>query len=140
MPTLPTDLEAWVRGIAATQDPRVVESTPVVPLVTRGLPTRPVAPDHSQVYICAGVIVKLHGEGTDAGRLRRRLAGIGGQDMDRLWIQPLRYAPIPAPGNRLEALKGDRKGQYSIRINDQFRICFRWSAEGPEQVEIVDYH
>ena len=44
------------------------------------------------------------------------------------------------PGNRLEALKGDRKGQYSIRINDQFRICFRWSAEGPEQVEIVDYH
>ena len=44
------------------------------------------------------------------------------------------------PGNRLEALKGDRAGQYSIRINDQFRICFRWSAEGPEQVEIVDYH
>ena len=44
------------------------------------------------------------------------------------------------PGNRLEALKGDRKGQYSIRINDQFRVCFRWTADGPEQVEIVDYH
>ena len=44
------------------------------------------------------------------------------------------------PGNRLEALKGDRKGQYSIRINDQFRICFRWTADGPEDVEIVDYH
>ena len=44
------------------------------------------------------------------------------------------------PGNRLEALKGDRKGQHSIRINDQFRICFRWAGEGPEQVEIVDYH
>lgn len=44
------------------------------------------------------------------------------------------------PGNRLEALKGDRKGQYSIRINDQFRVCFRWTSEGPEQVEIVDYH
>lgn len=44
------------------------------------------------------------------------------------------------PGNRLESLKGDRKGQYSIRINDQFRICFRWTADGPEQVEIVDYH
>ena len=44
------------------------------------------------------------------------------------------------PGNRLEALKGDRKGQYSIRINDQFRICFVWSARGPKDVEIVDYH
>jgi proteic killer suppression protein len=44
------------------------------------------------------------------------------------------------PGNRLEALKGDRKGQYSIRINQKWRICFRWSAEGPEAVEIVDYH
>jgi proteic killer suppression protein len=44
------------------------------------------------------------------------------------------------PGNRLEALKGDRKGQYSIRINDQFRVCFRWTADGPERVEIVDYH
>ncbi|TAK38683.1 MAG: hypothetical protein EPO30_03930 [Lysobacteraceae bacterium] len=44
------------------------------------------------------------------------------------------------PGNRLEALKGDRKDQYSIRINDQFRICFRWTQDGPEQVEIVDYH
>ena len=44
------------------------------------------------------------------------------------------------PGNRLEALAGDRKGQYSIRINDQFRVCFVWSLEGPAQVEIVDYH
>jgi toxin HigB-1 len=44
------------------------------------------------------------------------------------------------PGNRLEALSGDRRGQYSIRINDQFRLCFRWTAEGPEDVEIVDYH
>ena len=46
------------------------------------------------------------------------------------------------PGNRLEALKGDRKGQYSIRINDQWRICFVWSSgsPGPANVEIVDYH
>ena len=44
------------------------------------------------------------------------------------------------PGNRLEALKGNRQGQYSIRINDQWRICFRWTAAGPEDVEIVDYH
>ena len=44
------------------------------------------------------------------------------------------------PGNRLEALKGRRKGQYSIRVNDQFRVCFRWTKEGPADVEIVDYH
>src|ERR1700731_3136020 len=44
------------------------------------------------------------------------------------------------PGNHLEALSGDRKGQHSIRINDQWRICFVWAAEGPADVEIVDYH
>ena len=44
------------------------------------------------------------------------------------------------PGNRLEALKGDRAGQHSIRVNDQFRVCFVWAAEGPKDVEIVDYH
>lgn len=44
------------------------------------------------------------------------------------------------PGNRLEALTGDRKGQHSIRVNDQFRVCFVWTPEGPTQVEIVDYH
>lgn len=44
------------------------------------------------------------------------------------------------PGNRLEALAGDRRGQHSIRINDQWRICFVWTDSGPEQVEIVDYH
>lgn len=44
------------------------------------------------------------------------------------------------PGNHLEALKGDRAGRHSIRVNDQFRVCFRWTAAGPEDVEIVDYH
>ena len=44
------------------------------------------------------------------------------------------------PGNRLEALTGDRAGQYSIRVNDQFRVCFRWTVAGAEDVEIVDYH
>ena len=44
------------------------------------------------------------------------------------------------PGNRLEALRGDRKGQHSIRINDQFRVCFRWTETGAEDVDIVDYH
>ena len=44
------------------------------------------------------------------------------------------------PANRLELLRGNRKGQHSIRINDQWRICFRWTSFGPEEVEIVDYH
>jgi len=44
------------------------------------------------------------------------------------------------PSNRFEALGGDRKGQYSIRINNQYRICFEWEDAGPENVEIVDYH
>lgn len=44
------------------------------------------------------------------------------------------------PGNHLEALKGDRRGEYSIRINDRWRICFRWTATGAADVEIVDYH
>jgi toxin HigB-1 len=44
------------------------------------------------------------------------------------------------PGHHLEKLKGDRKGQWSVRINDQWRICFVWTDDGPESVEIVDYH
>lgn len=44
------------------------------------------------------------------------------------------------PGNRLEALGGDREGQYSVRVNRQYRICFSWTGEGPAGVEIVDYH
>lgn len=44
------------------------------------------------------------------------------------------------PGNRLEALKGDRGGQHSIRVDEKFRVCFRWTAAGAEEVEIVDYH
>jgi len=44
------------------------------------------------------------------------------------------------PGNRLEALKGDRKGQHSVRVNDQWRVCFTWKSSGAYDVEIVDYH
>jgi len=44
------------------------------------------------------------------------------------------------PGNRLEALRGDRRGQHSIRVNQQYRVCFRWTEAGPEDVAIVDYH
>ncbi len=62
----------------------------------------------------------------------RKLRQVGSaQSLDDLRIPP---------GNRLEALKGDRAGQPSIRINDQWRICFVWTDAGPEEVEIVDYH
>ncbi|OGO64974.1 MAG: plasmid maintenance system killer protein [Chloroflexi bacterium RBG_19FT_COMBO_47_9] len=54
-------------------------------------------------------------------------------------VSDLQELRIP-PGNRLDALSGKRKGQYSIRINDQYHICFFWTEQGPDQVEIVDYH
>jgi toxin HigB-1 len=54
-------------------------------------------------------------------------------------INSLDELTIP-PGNRLEVLKGDRKGQHSIRINQQYRICFTWTLAGAKEVEIVDYH
>ena len=63
--------------------------------------------------------------------------------MRKLWVldatTDLSELTIP-PSNRLEALKGQRKGQYSIRINDQWRICFRWESSAAYDVEIVDYH
>lgn len=51
-------------------------------------------------------------------------------------LEDLRFPP----GNRLEQLKGDRKGQHSVRINEQYRVCFRWTDNGPDDVEVVDYH
>jgi proteic killer suppression protein len=55
------------------------------------------------------------------------------------WSNVLEDLRVP-PGNQLEALKGNRKGQFSIRINDQWRLCFVWTAQGAMDVEIVDYH
>jgi len=66
------------------------------------------------------------------GPARRRLARLDAAAA----LQDLRSPP----GNRLHALSKDRKGQWSIWINDQFRICFVWGANGPQEVEIVDYH
>jgi len=63
---------------------------------------------------------------------QRKLAILDGAET----LQDLR---VP-PGNRLEKLRGDREGQYSIRINDQWRICFKWSEGGADDVEIADYH
>jgi proteic killer suppression protein len=70
----------------------------------------------------------------------RNLWHIASRKLDQLdSVNFLNELRIP-PGNRFEGLNGDRKDQYSIRINDQYRICFAWSELGPEQVEIVDYH
>lgn len=80
-----------------------------------------------------------------AGHPVRAFSGFARQA--ELRLDRLDAATSPAdlaalPGNRLEALRGDRAGQYSIRINDQWRICFAWpaGARGPDRVEIVDYH
>ncbi len=54
-------------------------------------------------------------------------------------VESLDELKVP-PGNRLESLSGNRRGQHSIRINDQFRICFQWGESGPDKVEITDYH
>ena len=70
---------------------------------------------------------------SDLVRIARRKLGYLDAAVD------LRDLRVP-PGNRLEALVGDRQGRHSIRINDQFRLCFTWTREGPTNVEIVDYH
>ena len=70
----------------------------------------------------------------------RAIASVAERKLSQLdAAQTLEFLKAP-PGNRMEALKGDRKGQHSIRINDQWRICFVWSGVGPTEVEIVDYH
>ena len=79
----------------------------------------------------------------DTGKSRRIPANIRISALKKLMIlrrsTQLHDLSVP-PGNRLEALTGDRKGQHSIRINDQFRICFRWVDRDAYDVEIVDYH
>ena len=70
----------------------------------------------------------------------RDLWTVVGRKLDQLdSVERLVELKIP-PGNRLEALAGDRTGQHSIRINEQYRICFSWTDDGPNSVEIVDYH
>jgi toxin HigB-1 len=94
----------------------------------------------------AAVIVSFRNAETEAlakGQRVRRFESI--ETVARRKLRQLQIAGrledlrVP-PGNRLEALKGDRAGQHSIRVNDQFRVCFRWTSAGAEDVEIVDYH
>lgn len=82
--------------------------------------------------------------GADSKAARRVVPGelmrIAWRKLDQLDKVPtLDTLRIP-PGNRLEGLKGDRKGQHSVRINDRYRVCFRWRDDGPADVEVVDYH
>ena len=69
-----------------------------------------------------------------------RLWKIAGRKLEQLDSAAVLEDLRVPPGNRLEMLAGDRQGQYSIRINDQYRICFRWTENGPADVEITDYH
>ena len=84
----------------------------------------------------------FNGKITRAARklLPRRLWRIAARKLDQLDSARIPAELAVPPGNRLERLVGDRPGQWSIRINDQYRICFDWSGEMPEKVEIVDYH
>jgi len=95
-----------------------------------------------QSFKNAGTEDVFNGENTKAARniLPNNIWKIAARKLDQLdSVAALAELRIP-PNNRLEALTGDRKGQYSIRINDQYRICFIWTEKGPDQVEIVDYH
>ena len=83
---------------------------------------------------------------TEALSNRERVARFSGMQsvarrkLEQLdWAARLQDLRIP-PGNRLEALRGNREGQHSVRIDDRFRICFVWTKDGPQDVEIVDYH
>ena len=84
----------------------------------------------------------------DTGRLHERQSVLRFRAFERIAQRKLRQLDIAGdlldlaapPGNRLEALHGNRKGQHSIRINDQWRICFRWRDGDAYEVEIVDYH
>ena len=84
----------------------------------------------------------FNGRNTKAARkiCPRSLWPVSMRKLDQLdSVRTIEELQIP-PGNRLEALAGDRSGQFSIRINEQYRICFIWTGTGPDEVEIVDYH
>ena len=84
----------------------------------------------------------FNGRNTAAARRAclRRLWTVVARKLDQLDSAAALGDLRAPPGHRLEALSGDRAGQHSIRINDQYRICFAWTDSGPERVEIVDYH
>ena len=93
-------------------------------------------------FATAGTEDIFNGRNTKAARklCPRPLWTVAGRKLDQLdSAEKLDDLRVP-PGNRLEALSGSRRGQHSIRINEQYRICFQWAESGPLAVEIVDYH
>ena len=83
----------------------------------------------------ADAVQDRFGKGFPVDLVKRTRSVLSAMDA-AVMLDDLRFPP----GNRLEALKGDRAGQYSVRINDQWRICFVWTEQGPADVELVDYH
>jgi proteic killer suppression protein len=95
-----------------------------------------------QSFKDAGAEDIFNGENTKEARKScpMSLWKVASRKLDQLdSVSRLNELNIPY-GNQLEGLKGDRKGQYSIRINQQYRLCFKWTPLGPDEVEIVDYH
>lgn len=85
--------------------------------------------------LASGAMSGRYGKGFPATLTKRTRAMLTALDAT-VALEDLRFPP----GNHLEALKGDRTGQHSVRINNQWRICFVWTEKGPDEVEIVDYH
>lgn len=85
--------------------------------------------------LAAGALLDRYGKGFPTDIVKRTRAMLSAMDA-AVVLEDLRFPP----GNHLEELKGDRAGQHSIRISDQWRICFVWTEQGPANVEIVDYH
>ena len=83
----------------------------------------------------ADAVRDRYGKGFPSDLVKRTRAMLSAMDA-AVVLEDLRFPP----GNHLEALKGDRAGQHSVRIDDQWRICFVWTEQGPADVEIVDYH
>ena len=101
---------------------------------------------HASRYYLVLTIKSFKCKETEAlfqGRRVRRWVSVERPALRKLeqldWSSVLEDLRVP-PGNQLEALKGNRKGQHDIRVNDPWRVCFVWTPEGPEDVEIVDYH
>jgi proteic killer suppression protein len=93
-------------------------------------------------FLATGTEDIFHGKNTKSARKTcpRDTWAVAARKLDQLdSAERLEDLRIP-PGNRLEPLAGDRSGQHSIRVNDQFRVCFIWTEFGPDSVEIVDYH
>jgi len=90
----------------------------------------------------AGTEDLFHGRDTKAARhaCPVELWGVARRKLDQLNVATRLDTLRVPPGNRLEALKGTRGGQHSIRVNDRLRVCFRWTEVGAEEVEVVDYH